>query len=176
MPELYFFFKSAPEKTMYSSLIFVTYRYSLEDTDFFTVDESSGLISTRKELDRESVDLHVFRVVARDSSEFLPLTGTATVTVRVTDVNDNRPVFENSGSNDFFIPTGVREGDFILGVSGIRFSSVSCSGPSPKISDKRSPVDYEVGITQILHLREKSALNKPVPDPYKKILVHGNAM
>jgi len=40
------------------------------------------------------------------------------VTVRISDVDDNRPNFETSGSNDFFIPTGVREGNFILGVSG----------------------------------------------------------
>ena len=98
----------------------------MEGTDFFGIDESSGLISTRKELDRESVDLHVFKVVARDSSDFLPLTGTASITVRVTDVNDNRPVFETSGSNDFFIPTGVREGDFILGVSGTYKAELQC--------------------------------------------------
>ena len=93
-------------------------RYSLEGTDFFSIDESSGMISTKLELDRENLERHVFRVLARDSSEFQPLTGTATVTVRVTDVDDNRPVFEAPGSNDFFIPNGVKEGDFILGVSG----------------------------------------------------------
>jgi protocadherin-16/23 len=94
------------------------YRYSLEGTDFFSIDESSGMISTKLELDREILERHIFRVLARDSSEFQPLTGTATITVRVTDVDDNRPVFEMSGSNDFFIPNGVKEGDFILGVSG----------------------------------------------------------
>ncbi len=97
----------------------------MEGTEFFKIDETSGMISTRKELDRETMDRHVFRVLARDSSEFQPLTGTATVTVRVSDVDDNRPNFETSGSNDFFIPTGVREGDFILGVSGTQFCEES---------------------------------------------------
>ena len=102
----------------FENLSLIVCRYSLEGTEFFEIDESSGMISTRRELDRETLDRHVFRVLARDSSEFQPLTGTATVTVRVSDVDDNRPMFETSGSNDFFIPTGVREGDFILGVSG----------------------------------------------------------
>ena len=104
--------------TLQNRLLFFVSRYSLEETDFFAIDESTGMISTKKELDRESEDRHVFRVLARDSSEFRPLTGTATITVRVTDFNDNRPTFETTGSNDFYIPTGVREGDFILGVSG----------------------------------------------------------
>ena len=95
-----------------------SFRYSLEGTIYFSIDELSGMISTKLELDRENLERHEFRVLARDSSEFQPLTGTATVTVRVTDVDDNRPVFEVSGSNDFFIPNGVKEGDFILGVSG----------------------------------------------------------
>jgi hypothetical protein len=89
----------------------------LEGTDLFAIDEFSGMISTKSELDRELADRHEFRVLARDSSEFRSLTGTASITVRVTDVNDNRPAFDASGT-DFFIPTGVGKGDFILGVSG----------------------------------------------------------
>ena len=107
-----------PIRPSLTILSFPFSRYFLEGTEFFSIDESSGMISTKLELDREKLERHVFRVLARDSSEFQPLTGTATVTVRVTDVDDNRPVFESSGSNDFFIPNGVKEGDFILGVSG----------------------------------------------------------
>ena len=121
------------------------------------------MISTRKELDRESIDLHVFRVVARDSSEFQPLTGTATVTVRVTDVNDNRPVFESSGSNDFFIPTGVREGDFILGVSGIAF--VELEQLEPKVLLHSSFILVGSSKKQFLRVSRNLALSSSLAAP-----------
>lgn len=79
-------------------------RYSLGDLiqsgsdsetlfDTFSVDSKSGWISTLKDLDHETSSSYVFTVVASDLGEIPSLSGTATVTVVVTDVNDNPPRF-----------------------------------------------------------------------------------
>ncbi|XP_059482643.1 protocadherin-like wing polarity protein stan isoform X3 [Neocloeon triangulifer] len=61
----------------------------------FGIDSSSGMVSTKAKLDRESVDVHYFRVTAIDDS-FPPRTGTTTLQVNVIDVNDHAPAFESS--------------------------------------------------------------------------------
>ncbi|KAL2098180.1 hypothetical protein ACEWY4_007387 [Coilia grayii] len=56
------------------------------------IDAQSGLITTTKALDRErEVEMH-FLVVAVDGGS-PPLSSTATVTVYIEDINDNKPVF-----------------------------------------------------------------------------------
>lgn len=58
----------------------------------FRVDLSGGIISTGAVLDRENVAMHTVIVLATDRGD-PPLTGTATVVIKVLDVNDNDPVF-----------------------------------------------------------------------------------
>lgn len=55
----------------------------------FQIDADSGTILLRTSLDRESVDSYVLLVKASDGS----LSATATVSVTVTDANDNAPLF-----------------------------------------------------------------------------------
>lgn len=59
----------------------------------FGIDSKSGWISTLKELDHETSSSYVFTVVAADFGETASFSATATVTVAVTDVNDNPPRF-----------------------------------------------------------------------------------
>ncbi|XP_076447693.1 protocadherin Fat 4-like [Babylonia areolata] len=66
------------------------FTYFLAHTDF-AVDPSSGLMTTTKLLDRETKASYVLNVLAPDSGAPV-LTGTATVTVIIEDVNDNKPV------------------------------------------------------------------------------------
>lgn len=61
-------------------------------TDYFHVDSSSGLILTARALDHELVQKYDFVVVATDNG-FPPLSSEVSVTVVVSDVNDNPPVF-----------------------------------------------------------------------------------
>lgn len=61
------------------------------EADLFTIDSSTGTISVAAEgLDREFADSHRVVVEARDGGG---MTGTATVTVVVTDINDHVPKF-----------------------------------------------------------------------------------
>nr|XP_057936456.1 protocadherin Fat 3a isoform X2 [Doryrhamphus excisus] len=59
----------------------------------FGVDSNTGWISSRKNLDHESNPSYTFTVIASDLGEALSLSSTATVTVAVSDINDNPPVF-----------------------------------------------------------------------------------
>ncbi|KAM6932333.1 protocadherin Fat 3-like [Lycodopsis pacificus] len=61
--------------------------------DTFSIDSNTGWISTRKDLDHETNPSYIFTVVASDLGETLPLSGTTTVTVAVSDINDNPPRF-----------------------------------------------------------------------------------
>ncbi|KAK0088102.1 hypothetical protein PV325_013198 [Microctonus aethiopoides] len=59
----------------------------------FLLDSTTGRVTTRAKLDRESVELHYFKVLAVDDS-FPPRTGTTTLQVNVLDANDHAPSFE----------------------------------------------------------------------------------
>lgn len=61
-------------------------------TDYFHIDSSSGLILTARMLDHELVYKYVFMVRATDNG-FPPLSSEILVTVKVNDINDNPPVF-----------------------------------------------------------------------------------
>lgn len=61
-------------------------------TDSFHIDSSSGLILTARLLDHELVQKYDFVVIATDNG-FPPLSSEVSVTVVVSDVNDNPPVF-----------------------------------------------------------------------------------
>ena len=59
----------------------------------FSIDSTTGWISTRRDLDHETGPSYEFTVVAADLGGALSLSSTATVTVSVSDVNDNPPRF-----------------------------------------------------------------------------------
>lgn len=62
-------------------------------TGTFSIDSNTGWISTRKDLDHEATPSYTFTVVASDLGETLSLSSTTTVTVAVSDINDNPPRF-----------------------------------------------------------------------------------
>lgn len=61
----------------------------------FVLDSESGEIAVASELDRESVESYIFVVEAEDKGT-PSLTGTTTLSITVTDVNDNTPTFTDS--------------------------------------------------------------------------------
>ncbi|KAM8835014.1 protocadherin-16 [Synchiropus picturatus] len=71
----------------------VLYFLSQEAHGAFAVDESGGWIATSAPLDRERKASYSFQVFAVDLSPAAPRNSSAQVTVVVTDVNDNAPVF-----------------------------------------------------------------------------------
>ncbi|XP_046568675.1 LOW QUALITY PROTEIN: cadherin EGF LAG seven-pass G-type receptor 2-like [Haliotis rubra] len=58
----------------------------------FTIDQNSGVVGLQGGLDRESQDVYVALVKAIDKGQPRQ-TGTATIVIHVTDINDNYPVF-----------------------------------------------------------------------------------
>ncbi len=77
--------------------------YEILDTpdthsDWFQIDRHTGLVTTKMRVDCEMLEEPQLTVVAKDSG--LPqLSGSATVMVRIWDVNDNQPVFDQSFYN-----------------------------------------------------------------------------
>lgn len=71
----------------------ITYSFTSSQTHF-VVNPSNGDIFLSKTLDRDTVPTHTFVVKASDGTLF----ATASVTLTVTDANDNTPVF---GSNPY---------------------------------------------------------------------------
>ncbi|XP_028656255.1 protocadherin Fat 3a isoform X1 [Erpetoichthys calabaricus] len=61
--------------------------------DSFTIDSNTGWISTLKDLDHEQHPSYTFAVVASDLGETISLSSTATISVAITDMNDNAPNF-----------------------------------------------------------------------------------
>ena len=51
-----------------------------------------GVIAVNQPLDYETATEYVLKIEAKDGGE-LPLTGTTTVKIHVTDANDNKPMF-----------------------------------------------------------------------------------
>uniref|UniRef100_A0A8C9ML59 Cadherin EGF LAG seven-pass G-type receptor 3 n=1 Tax=Serinus canaria TaxID=9135 RepID=A0A8C9ML59_SERCA len=80
--------------------------------DLFSIDPRAGLISTTQALDRESMDLHYFRVTATDHGT-PRLSATTMVAITVADRNDHDPVFEQ-GEYRETIRENVEEGYPIL--------------------------------------------------------------
>uniref|UniRef100_A0A8C3XVN2 Cadherin EGF LAG seven-pass G-type receptor 3 n=1 Tax=Chelydra serpentina TaxID=8475 RepID=A0A8C3XVN2_CHESE len=80
--------------------------------ELFSIDPKNGLITTTKALDRETMDLHYFRVTAVDHG--VPrLSATTMIAVTVSDRNDHDPVFEQSEYRET-IRENVEEGYPIL--------------------------------------------------------------
>lgn len=77
--------------------------YSILDTpnthsDWFQIDQITGLITTRTHIDCETEPVPQLIVQARDNG-VPPMSSTATVFIQIHDVNDNEPIFDQSFYN-----------------------------------------------------------------------------
>uniref|UniRef100_A0A803XZQ8 Cadherin EGF LAG seven-pass G-type receptor 3 n=1 Tax=Meleagris gallopavo TaxID=9103 RepID=A0A803XZQ8_MELGA len=85
---------------------------SYRSLELFSIDPHAGLITTTQALDRESMELHYFRVTAADHGA-PRLSATTMVAIAVADRNDHDPVFEQ-GEYRETIRENVEEGYPIL--------------------------------------------------------------
>ena len=82
--------------------------------DMFSMDPSSGVVTTSVELDREYMATHQFKVTVSDNAR-PPRTGTTTLQVIVEDANDHSPVFEQE-SYDVSVRESTSIGSTVLTV------------------------------------------------------------
>ncbi|XP_063909335.1 fat-like cadherin-related tumor suppressor homolog isoform X4 [Zophobas morio] len=78
----------------------ITYRITSGSPErFFSINSSTGLITTTsRKLDRETLDEHILEVLITDNGT-PPLSSTTYVIVKIKDINDNAPEFEQISYN-----------------------------------------------------------------------------
>ena len=72
-------------------------KFSITSSDgsYFSIHQTSGMITTKSTIDRETKEVYELRVVVRDCAS-PPLTDSVTVFVTANDINDNAPRFSAS--------------------------------------------------------------------------------
>ena len=97
------------------------YILSGDDNYDFSLDQSSGVLRTQKSLDYERVKSYKLIVQAEDSGDS-PNFSTATVSIAVSDVNDNEPVFLDSPYMGY-VREHMDEPVFVLRASAVDIDS-----------------------------------------------------
>ncbi len=88
-----------PDSEPYSLFQYSILPSSTHSENNFIIDPNTGRITTTLILDREDMPMYELLVMAGDKS-VPPMSSTTTVTVHVTDKNDNPPVFEYPSENN----------------------------------------------------------------------------
>ncbi|KAM9227910.1 cadherin-5 [Leptosomus discolor] len=86
----------------------VTYQV-IKGDEYFTVDDSGVISTTRADLDRENQSTYEIVVKAKDAPGSFGESSTATVIITLTDINDNFPVFKHP-SFHFKVPENISVG------------------------------------------------------------------
>ncbi|XP_061577385.1 neural-cadherin-like isoform X1 [Cololabis saira] len=134
-----------------------------DHADLFTIDSSTGTISVAAEgLDREETDRHHLVVEARDGGG---LTGTASVTIVVTDINDHVPKFRE----DFCgarVPESTHEDAPLLELSAVdpddgRYGQLSFSVVAGDSEQRFYLVSHRLEQTGTLRMKKKLDFELP---------------
>ncbi|KAL3076760.1 hypothetical protein niasHS_011497 [Heterodera schachtii] len=81
------------------------------NANLFHIDPNTGWISSTKPLDRETMAEHLLMVSATDLNTVPKKVDMCTVFIRVTDRNDNAPVFKQSVTEQLFLPSTASVGN-----------------------------------------------------------------
>ncbi|XP_040282633.1 protocadherin-16 [Bufo bufo] len=95
-------------------------QYHLKDGDpsqDFSLDPTTGALSTSRALDRESVSEYQLTVIVHDSGD-PSLTASSTISVSVLDLNDNTPTFSTSSFNAE-LPEDAAVGSLVLKLNAL---------------------------------------------------------
>lgn len=139
-------------------------RYSLSVSNNFSVGSISGVVSATRPFDREESNIFNFMITARDQGT-PSRSSAASVTVRVTDVNDNAPQFNQDADYVLNVAedtsvrrvlTQVRVSDPDQGINAvIMITSQEGSNNCPQSPSTSSPCFFTVnnnGIVQLARL------------------------
>lgn len=146
----------------------LTYRitenaHNADKVDLFIIDSSTGTISVSAEgLDRESADSHRIAVEARDGGG---MTGTATATIAVTDINDHVPRFKEEWCSARVLES-TNEDAPILELSAVdsdsgRFGQLAFSVVGGDMEQRFYMVSHRQEQTGTLRLKRKLDYEKP---------------
>uniref|UniRef100_A0A5S6R3E8 Cadherin domain-containing protein n=1 Tax=Trichuris muris TaxID=70415 RepID=A0A5S6R3E8_TRIMR len=94
----------------------ISYRFVSNDSLPFTVDAITGIVRTAALLDFEATKSYTFLMVAVNHGVETRFSNPALVSIHVTDVNDNAPVF-GLIPNRVVLPAFVQEGTVVLNIS-----------------------------------------------------------
>jgi len=75
----------------------------------FIIDPISGTLSTKFNLDRESIDTYTVTIAARDNGRLVQRSTTVNVTIFIGDVNDNKPTIINAPV-DIYVRDSLKQG------------------------------------------------------------------
>ncbi|CAB1450762.1 unnamed protein product [Pleuronectes platessa] len=146
----------------------LTYRivenaHNENNVDLFTIDSSTGTISVAGEgLDREITENHRLVVEARDGGG---MTGTATATVIVTDINDHVPKFKEDWCGAR-VPESTKEDAPILELSAVdpdagTYGQLTFSVVAGDPEQQFYMVSHRLDKTGTLRLKQKLDFEKP---------------
>ena len=76
-----------------------------DELKMFRIEERTGIIRVRRQLDRENTDLYNLDVIAKDGGKS-DISDRITVRIKIDDVNDNAPVFQR---NEYYVNDSVYE-------------------------------------------------------------------
>ena len=93
----------------------MTYSLDVNAQNYFEINERSGEILTKRSLDREETKIFTFKVHALDAG----LSVSASVIVRVLDVNDNTPEFISSYVEPVYLTENTQQGTSLLKVTAV---------------------------------------------------------
>ncbi|XP_043205387.1 DE-cadherin-like isoform X2 [Amphibalanus amphitrite] len=147
-----------------SGLVDTTLQYEM-----FTINELTGVIRLRSGEIRFDEEEYRFTVVARDPSD---LEDTASVTVRIIDVNDNRPVFNDCDQYQPEVAESQPAGTFVLKVvaedadKGLNAELVYALVTSPNAPESLFEIDSANG-----RLTTSKKFNRDAPDHEKSLRV-----
>ncbi|XP_014844381.1 PREDICTED: neural-cadherin-like [Poecilia mexicana] len=134
-----------------------------DNANLFTIDSSTGTISVAAEgLDRELADSHHLVVEARDGGG---MTGTATVTVLVTDVNDHVPKFSEDWCGTR-VPESTLEDSSLLELSAVdpddgRYGQLAFSVVAGDAEQRFYIVSHKLEQKSTLRLKKKLDFEHP---------------
>ncbi|CAK8673498.1 unnamed protein product [Clavelina lepadiformis] len=92
----------------------------------FHIDEETGLIRLVGALDYEKKKAWKLKIMAKDEGE-PSKSANMTINVKVTDVNDNRPVFSNPAINNSTVPATIQSDEIITRIKAIDYDEGSHS-------------------------------------------------
>ncbi|XP_046565139.1 protocadherin Fat 4-like [Haliotis rubra] len=143
--------------------------YSLVEGGFglFAVDESTGAVSTIKEIDRENRDVFNLSIEARDQGS-PSLASVLTITVNISDVNDEKPTFlqtfykgnyiENTQCTTSILTVAATDLDEGSNAN-IRFSTTSSNFTVDRTSGAircANPLDYEAMQQHLIEIKAEN--------------------